>query len=224
MDKGVREMGRVALAGIFIAGLTVTGIASIVQFLRKGEVSFSWVFWLIAAVAAADKDILKTMFGNDARILKDFDDVNRVSTSPRLRRIASKYSVGGQRWSSVVEKLYDDEEEYKGIIALKSPDAETIATTVNALSGEPAIRPGEVPPKGTIRGALYEMLTTKDARGVSEFEEFFTGLMGATAEGGREFMVTFVRNDSFKAGVEMDEATKRDVKKAVDTKKAATGR
>lgn len=224
MDTGVREMGRVALAGIFLAGLTVTGIASIVQFFRKGELSLSWVFWLVAALVAADKDILKTMFGSDAKILQDFDDVNRVSTNPRLRGISRKYGVGGQRWSNVVEKLYDDEEEYKAVAALESPDADTIATTVNALSGESAIKPGEVPPKGTIRAALYEMLTTKDARGVSEFKEFFNGLMGATAEGGREFMVTFVRNDSFKAGLDMDEASKRDVKKAVDAKKAATGR
>lgn len=224
MDTGVKEMGRVALAGIFLAGLTLTGIASIVQFFRKGELSLSWVFWLVAALVAADKDILKTMFGSDAKILKDFDDVNRVSTNPRLRRIAGKYGVGGQRWSTVVQKLYDDEEEYRKVIELKSPDAETLAKTVNELSGEQPIKPGEEPPKGTVRGALYLMLTTKDARGVSEFEEFFSGLMGAKAEGGREFMVTFVRNDSFKAGLDMDAGTMKGVKATVAAQKGAAGR
>lgn len=224
MDIAGKEMGRTALTLFLVAGTVIFGTIGLVQFLRKGEISFAPFLWGIAAYLMADPELLKTFFGKDPQVMKQFEQINTSTKSPELNRIVSKYKVGGPGWATAVEKLYeiDTQDELQGVLNTSDPHDDTILDVINDISGETAIKPGDNPPVGSIRGALLAMFRAKNNTGVSDFSIFARNLLAVEGADARTFIVTYVRNNAFKGGPYLDPKTGAALKGAAAAK-ASTG-
>lgn len=217
MDTAGKEMGRVALTGFLLAGTVIFGTIALVQFLRKGEVSFAPFLWGIATLLMADKDLLKSFFGKDASIMKDFEQINRAATSNVLIDIAKKYAIGGPKWAEVVQKIYDG--DHGKILEESDPDDESIVEAINDISGEPAFKLGDDLPAGSIRATLWTMFHTEE-RGVSDFSYFVRELKGVESSQAQTFIGTYVRNDAFRKGVVADTRTEKELRAAAAARAA----
>lgn len=229
MDIAGKEMGRTALTMFLLAGTVIFGTIGLVQFLRKGEISFAPFLWGIATYLMADKDLLKSFFGKDAQVMKQFEQLNTTTTSPVLKEIVGTYGIGGPQWSKTINSLYDShkDDNLHGILEMTDPDEETIVDVINDIShetplkpGETSIKPGEGPPANSIRGTLLRMIKTKDNRGKSDFAVFAKCLVGVEGADAHQFMVTYVRNNAFQAGPDLDPKTGAALKGAAAARSA----
>lgn len=220
MDVAGKEMGRVALTMFLVAGTVIFGTIGLVQFLRKGQVSFAPFMWGIAAWLMADKDLLKSFFGQDAKVMKQFEQINTATTSPVLTDVMNGYGIAGFEWSKTIGLFYEEREEMTKIAAKPDPTDEEVVDAINAISGEAALKPGEVPPPGTKRATLKAMFNKRDERGTSDFQIFANGLLGVEGPDAERFMVDYARNNAFRVGVNLDPTTGKSLQVAADARKA----
>ncbi len=216
MDIAGKEMGRTALTLFLLAGTVIFGTIGLVQFLRKGEISFAPFLWGIAAYLMADPSLLKTFFGKDPQVMKQFEQINTSTRSPELNRIVSKYKVGRLGWATAVENLYemDKNDDLQGVLEANDPHEDTILDVVNDIAGTE---------KNGVRNALLEMFQKKDNRGVSDFSIFAKNLLAVEGDDARTFMVTYVRNNAFRGGPDLDPKTGEALKAAAAAKGVVGG-
>lgn len=218
MDKAGKEMGRVGLTGFLLAGTVIFGAISIAQFIRKREVSFAPILWGVAMYIMADPALLKSFFGKDARAMKEFEQINRTATNTDMLALSRTYGIGGNAWGDVVERFYEMD-DHRPIMDESRLSNETILNTINELSGEPPLRSGDIPPAGSIRGTLKRMFDTKDASGISDFRRFARAMLAVEGDDARAFMATYIRNDAFRHGTDIDPRVARALKEAAETEK-----
>ena len=180
MDVAGKKMGRTALAAVLFAGTFIFGAIGLTQFLRKGELTITPFLWGFAAWIAADPSLMNKFFDKDDPIKQDFDEIRRVTSSNELRRLSGRYGIGGAPWAAVVESVFERDGDTGG--KATPEDIEELS------NGNPMIAK-----------RLQLMAATTNAKtGKTDLDVFINGLREVGREEAREFVVTYVLNDSLR--------------------------
>ncbi len=206
-DLAGREMGRVALAGVLLAGTVIFGTIAIVNYLRKGELSAAPFLWGFATWLVADPSIINSFFSKDDPIRNDFDQIRRLTNNKTFAALSNRYGIGGEPWANAIEGIYDG--NYGNILTVPNPTSEAVQRTAAELSqGDPGVE-----------AAIAAMITTVDARtGKTDFALFVEALKTVDRDEAREFIRTYVATDSIRKGLALDASIGRDLRNTAEAR------
>lgn len=199
MDRGGKQLGRIALVGVLAAGTAVFGSIAAVNFVRKREVSVVPLLWGFGTWFLADKTLVEGFFDRDEPIKKDFDQIRQVTANADFLRLSKAHGIGGDAWARTVERLYDaDKEELH--LPPNATDADKQAMARRLAGGD-----------ARIEERLLAMMQHRSTGG-SDFDALRASIAPATKDETREFVVTYVRNNVVREGLKLDPTAGRILK------------
>lgn len=200
MDLAGKKLGRIALTGVLAGGTLLFGTIAAVNYVRglmtngKAELSVTPFLWAFATWFVADPGLLKSFFGStyDA----EFAEIRNVTSSTSLKQLCGRYDIGGERWKSVVEGIYEDDPSIQAVLASYNPTNEAVAEAAQALSGRDI----------EVAATLTRMMRARDnGASITHFGQLVNALRGATRDEAKEFMTTYIERDCVREGLRHDE-------------------
>lgn len=212
MDEAGMSMGRTAIIAACAAIATIFGTANLVQFLRGKEgLSLAGPLWAFMAFLAYDSSIITNLFDSNDPILRDFENAGTLTSNPTVNALAKKYGIGGKAWKRAVEQIYQG--NHGNLHTVDAPSDKAIDDVVPKLANGDA----------RVEKGLRDMFMARDAGGNNDFGKFVRALEAVQGEQAREFVATYIGEDSFRQGPRILGVDERlAFERAAQARKAAT--
>lgn len=212
MDKQGKKLGRIALTGVLAGGTLIFGTIAAVNFVRgifsenhEVRLTATPFLWAFATFFVADPGLVKSFFGS--KYDTEFKEIRDVTSSDALRRLCGTYGMGGERWRTVVEGVYENDPAVKAVLGSANPTDEQVEEAADALSGGHA----------DVAASLRTMMRTrKDGSATTDFRRFAETLRAADSTEAREFIATYMEHDCVRDGMRHDAAAGRALHAAAD--------
>ena len=164
-SKAIGEMGRMTGFIMAGAGAILTGIPSIIQFIKTGKMSAAPFIFGGLALYFAKPDLLKPQ---DKIIVTE---IKAVLDDPKMIALMKEYEVKGTKWASMIEDMMKKPEKIKEIVALQeNGDIETKNEKEGAIDTAYKFF-GLTDPNANqnIRGKLGDMIKKRDFSAFAAF-------------------------------------------------------